>query len=185
MGAKRKGHTALWASHSLLFALVCVAVLWLGSGAHDAGLLVSFVAIWFAGLLGLFWLSFAAFELASRQKGEGLTPRRFPRWLGVAPALGVLTALLLAFSIPANIRFELSQGDLVAAGKRVLAGSAPGSAGLFRLVRTQPDGGCALLITGQPFLNEVGFAYCPDPASLPSDVTLTRRHGPLYDLLID
>ena len=79
----------------------------------------------------------------------------------VAPVALITSLILGAFGVPGKIRLAVSAPALAQAGKRVLEGEEPKTARLYGFRETREQHGCAILTTQAIFIDEYGWAYCP------------------------
>jgi hypothetical protein len=149
-----------------LCALVAAAVLW--SATVPGGTIVGFlVALFGIGSLLLVWVV--------RLGVVAARTRRLDRRFAVAPAGGVVLAVLLVTGAPLHARWAASKADFEGAlrSDRVIA--EPGEAerlGAYRVLAIEDvGGGTVFTLDGGGFLDG-GFAYLPDG---PAAVVAARR----------
>ena len=144
----------IWATRSttVLVALVCGLVLW--SFLPPVVYFVYFaLAGWALMFLGALWLLFALI---------GWFKYRAARWTAVAPALVVVTAVLVVLSVPSKTAFAVSESSLTAAATDCESTPDDSWIGVYKVRRTQStDSGCLFFLEGGLF-DSIGLAYMPD-----------------------
>lgn len=144
-----------------MVAIVVVGILAAVSGPDRA---IGFLPV---GLLGVWWLTFVF--LAQRRQGTALAS---------LVALSLLAVGAGILSIPSEVRLRTSEGQIAAAGERILRGESPDRAGSYWILDSWVDGDCAVMRTQSFVLDDYGIAYC---AGSPDSGFLSHRFGDVYD----
>ncbi|MFN7150603.1 MAG: hypothetical protein ACK4V6_14145 [Microthrixaceae bacterium] len=158
--SERARHLPAWIGPAMV-AIVVVGILAAVSGPDRV---VGFLPI---GMLGV-WLLTLTF----------LVQRRQPVALASLVALSVLAVGAGILSIPSEVRLRTSEGQIAAAGERILRGESPERAGSYWILDSWIDGDCAVMRTQSFVLDDYGIAYC---AGTPDSGFLSHRFGQIYD----
>jgi hypothetical protein len=120
--------------------------------------------------------------------------RPIRRWgWAIAPIIGLITAGLIAFDIPVQIRFAVSRNDLTRLAQQALAagpkpfsqvwGSPTQRAGAFDVVVAQvtSDGEVDFVVPGTYFFRSCsGFTYFPNATPFDPEGSFESLGGPWY-----
>ncbi|MFF0306007.1 hypothetical protein ACFYSC_01200 [Streptosporangium sp. NPDC004379] len=124
-----------------------------------------------------------------RPEGRPGLLRHRARWAAL-PVMGAVTAALIGFHVPYDVRFALSEPGLERLAQEMTAGNGPayheGWVGLYPVYARRVDGDVIFMVRNTGFLGTHGFAWSP-PGGPPHrhEGGYTHLRGPWYEWRAD